>query len=52
MSWTKQATYLSQAYAIARANPRIDMMIWFLMKDEAQDRKRLAIGPLHGHRAP
>ena len=36
VSWTKQATYLSQAYAIARANPRIDMMIWFLMKDEAR----------------
>ena len=36
VSWTKQATYLSQAYGIARANPRIDMMIWFLMKDEAR----------------
>ena len=36
VSWTKQAEYLSQAYAIARANPRIDMMIWFLMKDEAR----------------
>ncbi len=36
VSWTKQATYLSQAYGIARANPRIDMMIWFLLKDEAR----------------
>jgi hypothetical protein len=36
VSWNKQATYLSQAYGIARANPRIDMMIWFLMKDEAR----------------
>jgi hypothetical protein len=36
VSWTKQASYLSQAYGIARANPRIDMMIWFLMKDEAR----------------
>jgi hypothetical protein len=36
VSWTKQATYLSQAYAVARANPRIDMMIWFLVKDEAR----------------
>ena len=34
MSWAKQARYLSQAYAIARRNPRIDMMIWFLVKDE------------------
>ena len=32
----KQATYLSQAYGIARANPRIDMMIWFLVRDEAR----------------
>jgi hypothetical protein len=36
VSWAKQASYLSQAYGIARANPRIDMMIWFLMKDEAR----------------
>jgi hypothetical protein len=36
VSWVKQATYLSQAYGIARANPRIDMMIWFLVKDEAR----------------
>jgi hypothetical protein len=36
VSWIKQATYLSQAYGIARANPRIDMMIWFLVKDEAR----------------
>ena len=33
---SKQASYLSQAYGIARANPRIDMMIWFLVKDEAR----------------
>jgi hypothetical protein len=36
VSWAKQATYLSQAYGIVRANPRIDMMIWFLVKDEAR----------------
>jgi hypothetical protein len=36
VSWAKQARYLSQAYGIARANPRIDMMIWFLVKDEAR----------------
>jgi hypothetical protein len=34
VSWAKQALYLKQAYAIARKNPRIQMMIWFLMKDE------------------
>jgi hypothetical protein len=36
VSWAKQARYLTQAFAIARANPRIDMMIWFLVKDEAR----------------
>jgi hypothetical protein len=34
VSWAKQAAYLKQAYAIARKNPRIQMMIWFLIKDE------------------
>ena len=36
VSFVQQARYLTQAYAIARANPRIDMMIWFLVKDEAR----------------
>jgi hypothetical protein len=34
VSPAKQALYLTQAFAIARANPRIDMMLWFLLKDE------------------
>jgi hypothetical protein len=34
VSWKKQAKYLTQAFAVARANPRIDMMLWFLIKDE------------------
>jgi hypothetical protein len=34
VSWAKQAAYMRQAYAIARANPRIDMLLWFLVKDE------------------
>jgi hypothetical protein len=38
VSWAKQAKYLSQAYAIARRNPRIGLMTWFLLRDE----KRLA----------
>ena len=32
--YAKQAAYLTQAVAIARANPRIDMFLWFLLKDE------------------
>jgi hypothetical protein len=36
VSWTKQAKYLTQAYAIARKNPRITMMLWFLLRDEGR----------------
>ena len=34
VSYATQAKWLAQAYAIARKNPRIDMMLWFLIKDE------------------
>jgi hypothetical protein len=34
ISWAKQASYLTQAFAIARKNPNITMMLWFLLKDE------------------
>jgi hypothetical protein len=34
VSFATQARYLSLSFAIARRNPRIDMMIWFLLKDE------------------
>jgi len=34
VSWAKQAQYLTESYAIARKNPRIDMFLWFLIKDE------------------
>jgi hypothetical protein len=35
VSYAKQALYLKQSYAIARANPRIDMLLWFLVRDES-----------------
>jgi Glycosyl hydrolase catalytic core len=34
VSPAKQAAYLRQAFAIARKNPRIDMMLWFLLRDQ------------------
>ncbi len=34
VTWAQQATYLSQSFALARRNPRIDMMLWFLLQDE------------------
>ncbi len=34
VTYAKQAKYLTQAVAIARRNPRIDMFLWFLLRDE------------------
>ena len=34
VSWAKQAEYLTDAFAIARRNPRIDMMLWFMLRDD------------------
>jgi putative glycosyl hydrolase len=34
VTWAQQARYLTQSFAIARRNPRIDMMLWFLIKDD------------------
>jgi hypothetical protein len=34
VSWAKQAQYLTDAFAIVRRNPRIDMMLWFLLRDD------------------
>jgi hypothetical protein len=35
VSDAQQAAYMRQAYAIARKDPRIDMLVWFLLKDDA-----------------
>jgi hypothetical protein len=32
--WETQAAYVRQAFAIARAHPRIEMLLWFLLRDE------------------
>jgi len=34
VSFASQARYLAQSYAIARKHPRIDMFLWFLLRDE------------------
>jgi hypothetical protein len=34
VTYAKQAAYLTQAFAIAKKNPRIDMMLWFLLRDD------------------
>ena len=33
---TKQAAFLRQSYAIAKKNRRVDMFVWFLLKDELE----------------
>jgi hypothetical protein len=35
VSWARQAAYLREAWSIARANPRVDVFLWFLLEDEA-----------------
>lgn len=34
VTYAKQASYLKQAFAIARKHPRIDMMVWFMLRDQ------------------
>jgi hypothetical protein len=34
VSWGNQAKYMTQAYGIAKRHPRIDMFLWFLLRDE------------------
>jgi hypothetical protein len=36
VTWIRQAKYLTQAYKIARRNPRVTMMLWFLLRDEGR----------------
>ena len=36
VSQARQALYMKQAWAKLAANPRVDMMIWFLLRDEAR----------------
>ena len=46
VSFANQARYLTQAYGIAKRNPRIDMFLWFLLRDERLRRPRgLAVRP-------
>jgi putative glycosyl hydrolase len=38
VSYQQQARYLREAFSIARKNPRIDMMLWFLLRDQGVTR--------------
>ena len=34
VSYARQAAYVRQSFGIARANPRIDLMVWFILRDD------------------
>jgi Glycosyl hydrolase catalytic core len=34
VSYARQAAYVRQSFAIARKNPRIDLMVWFMLRDD------------------
>jgi hypothetical protein len=36
VTYNQQADYMRQAYLKLRANPKVDMFIWFLVRDEAR----------------
>lgn len=36
VSWEKQATYMRQAFTFFRKHPRIDVALWFLLKDDSR----------------
>jgi len=36
VSYAKQSAYMRQAFTIAKRDPRIDMLVWFLLQDEPQ----------------
>jgi hypothetical protein len=39
VTFAQQGRYLTQAYGIARRHPRIDMFLWFLLRDERRARE-------------
>lgn len=45
-----QAEYVTRAFGLARANPSIDLMIWFLLRDERRPAGRLAVRLPHRQR--
>jgi putative glycosyl hydrolase len=36
VTFAQQAAYLRQSFAIARKHPRVDMMLWFLLRDQRE----------------
>jgi hypothetical protein len=51
VTYRKQAAYMKQAFAIARRHPRIDMMLWFLIRDQQAVRYWQSGFYTHGRKA-
>ncbi len=51
VTYKKQAAYMKQAFAIARKHPRIDMMLWFLLRDQQAVRYWQSGFYTHGRKA-
>jgi hypothetical protein len=51
VTYSKQAAYMKQAFAIARRHPRIDMMLWFLIRDQQAVRYWQSGFYTHGRKA-
>ena len=47
VSFVEPGALPDQAYGIAKRNPRIDMFLWFLLRDERRGGRGLAVGPAH-----
>ncbi len=53
VSWKKQARYLRAAHKKMRKNPRIDLMLWFLLRDEEDlGRWQSGLTTIDGQRKP
>jgi hypothetical protein len=48
VSFVNQARYLTQAYGIVRRHPRVDMFLWFLLRDERRGGEGWQSGLLTG----
>jgi Glycosyl hydrolase catalytic core len=51
VTYKKQAAYMKQAFSIARKHPRIDMMLWFLIRDQQAVRYWQSGFYTHGRKA-
>jgi len=47
VTWAQQAAYMAQAWKVVKSIPRIDIFVWFLLRERGFVSAGLAIGPRH-----